>query len=109
MSYTVYFIEEAEKDLFEIYDFIKDSGYPDTARKIAAEIENACLDLSEMPERGHFPPELERIGIFYFREIHVKVYRIIYRIIGPDVYIHCVLDGRRDIQEILRCRILEMI
>ncbi len=107
MSYSVYFIKEAELDLFEIYDYIKNSGYPDTAWKIASEIEEACLDLSEMPERGHYPPELERIGVFHYREIHVKVYRIIYRVMKTDVYIHCILDGRRDIQEILRRRILE--
>lgn len=107
MSYRVYFIKDAEQDLFEIYDYINNSGYPDAASKIASEIEEACLDLSEMPERGHYPPELERIGVFQYREIHVKVYRIIYRVMKTDVYIHCTLDGRRDIQEILLRGILE--
>ncbi len=28
MKYNVYVISDAEKDLFEIYDYIKKSGYP---------------------------------------------------------------------------------
>ncbi len=71
-----------------------------------SQIEKACFALSEMPERGHIPPELEKIGVLDYREINVKVYRIIYQVFGSDVYLHCVLDGRRDIQAILQQRIL---
>jgi toxin ParE1/3/4 len=106
MSYIVYFVDDAEKDLFEIYEYIKKSGYPFNAMGLYSQIERACFDLSEMPERGHIPPELERIGVLDYREIHVKVYRIIYQVFGSDVYIHCILDGRRDIQAILQQRIL---
>ena len=59
-----------------------------------------------MPERGHIPPELERIGVFGFREIHFKPYRIVYEIERKGVFIHCVLDGRRDLQELLESRLL---
>ncbi len=106
MSYIVYFVDDAEKDLFEIYKYIKKSGYPFNAMGLYSQIENACFDLSEMPERGHILPELERISVLDYREIHVKVYRIIYQVFGSDVYIHCILDGRRDIQAILQQRIL---
>jgi toxin ParE1/3/4 len=106
MSYAVYFVDEAEKDLLEIYAYVKESGYPLTAKNLFSQIREACADLSEMPERGRTPPELERIGVFEYREILVKVYRIIYQIIGKAVFIHCILDGRRDVQEILQQRIL---
>jgi toxin ParE1/3/4 len=59
-----------------------------------------------MPDRGHVPPELERIGVLEFREVFYKPYRIIYQIIGNNVYIHCILDGRRDMQDILQQRVL---
>jgi toxin ParE1/3/4 len=51
-------------------------------------------------------PELERIGVCGYREIHFKPYRIIYQIAGQKVFIHCVLDGRRAMQEILERRLL---
>ena len=38
-----------------------------------------------MPDRGHLPLELERIGILEFREVFYKPYRIIYQIIGNNV------------------------
>jgi toxin ParE1/3/4 len=45
-----------------------------------------------------------RIDVYEYREITVKVYRIIYQIIETDVFIHCILDGRRNIPEILQQR-----
>ncbi|MBL6995354.1 type II toxin-antitoxin system RelE/ParE family toxin [Desulfobacula sp.] len=104
MKYNVYVISDAEKDLFEIYDYIKKSGYPQNAGIIFSEIETACQNLSFSPEKGHYPPELQRIDVHEYREIHVKVYRIIYQIIESDVFIHCILDGRRDIPDILQQR-----
>lgn len=92
--------------IFEIYEHIKTSGYPLNAKKLVSLIEKSCSDLSQMPERGRIPPELERIGVLDYREIHIKVYRIIYQVIGSAVYVYSVLDGRRDIQEILQHRIL---
>ncbi|MEA2012466.1 MAG: type II toxin-antitoxin system RelE/ParE family toxin [Verrucomicrobiota bacterium] len=40
-------------------------------------IENTVNSLSQFPERGHIPHELERINISNFREVHFKPYRII--------------------------------
>lgn len=104
MKYNVYVISDAEKDLLEIYDYIKISGYPHNAEKIFSEIEAACRNLSFNPERGHYPQELHRIDVHEYREIHVKIYRIIYQVIETDVFIHCILDGRRNIPEILQQR-----
>ena len=64
------------------------------------------MSLADNPERGRIPPELERIGVYEYLEIHVKAYRIIYQIIDNDVFIHCILDGRRDLLELLEYRIL---
>ena len=34
------------------------------------------------------------------------IYGVIYQIVGNKVFIHCVLDGRRNLQEILERRML---
>jgi toxin ParE1/3/4 len=104
MKYTVHIILDAEKDLFEIYDYIKKAGSPQNAKTIFSEIETACRNLSFNPEKGHYPPELQRIDVYDYCEIHVKVYRILYEIIRSDVFIHCIIDGRRNISEILQRR-----
>ena len=106
MTYRVFFIANAEQDLNEIFHYIKNAGYPLNAKKLISQIRKACSDLSEFPERGRIVPELNRIGISDYRELIVKVYRIIYAIDGKNVYIHCIIDGRRDIQTILQQRML---
>lgn len=104
MKYNVHIVSDAEKDLLEIFDYIKKAGYPKNAESVFLQIETACKNLSFHPEKGNYPPELQRIDVYQYREIHVKVYRIIYQIINSDVFIHCILDGRRNIQDILHSR-----
>ncbi len=69
-------------------------------------LEKTCKSLEDIKERGHVAPELERIGIKTYREIHHKTYRIIYQVTKRDVYVHCVLDGRRDMMTLLEDRLL---
>jgi len=40
------------------------------------------------------------------RQIVIKNYRIIYQIIGKAVIIHGIIDGRRNIRETIRQRML---
>jgi len=106
MKYSVHLAEDAEYDLFYIFRYVAEEDSPTKAEKLIDNIEAICNKLADLPERGHIPPELERIGIFSYREVHFKPYRIIYQIVEKDVIIHCVLDGRRDMEEILHHRML---
>ncbi len=69
-------------------------------------VEDTIQKLESHPMCGHIPPELERIGVLEFREVHYKPYRIIYEVYKSEVFVYCVLDGRRDMQELLQKRIL---
>lgn len=106
MTFQVYIIKDAEQDIVEIYDYIALSDSIEKAEYVFKNIEEKCSSLCEFPDRGHFPPELERIGIFEYREIHFKPYRIIYKIADSKVYVYCVLDGRREMQKLLENRLL---
>ncbi len=106
MKYQVHIISEAEDDLFEIYQYVSKHDSVSRAEKLLDKLEEACLSLSQLPNRGHVPPELERVAVYDYLEIHYKPYRIIYQIISNRVFIHCVLDGRRDLQELLQKRLL---
>jgi len=106
MTYAVFIIQDAERDIEEIYYYIAHADSVDKAEDVFNGIEDKCLSLAQFADRGHCPPELERIGIFEYREIHFKPYRIIYQIIDHKVYIHCVLDGRRELQKLLENRLL---
>ncbi len=106
MTYTVEFSTGAKQDLFKIYRYIKDTGKPETAKNFAAQIKKACLSLSENPERGHFPQELNGLSGMLCRQIVLKNYRIIYQVLGKVVVISGIIDGRRQIREVMRQRVL---
>lgn len=106
MKYKVNFISNAENDLFEIYKFVHINDSEESAEKLYNRLYKKCLTLHEVPERGNIPPELRLLEIEDFLEIHCKPYRIIYQIIDNEVFIHCILDGRRDIQKLLEERLL---
>ena len=104
--YRVRIIEDAENDLIDIYHYVALNDSPENAAYVLEQLESLCLRLNELPHRGHSPPELDRIGVTDYREVHFKPYRIIYQIIRQDVFVHCVFDGRRNLLSLLERRLL---
>jgi toxin ParE1/3/4 len=106
VKYKVNLSYSAEEDLFEIYKYVFLNDSEDKAEKLYSKLYEKCRALQELPHRGHIPPELSFLGIEDFLEITYKPYRIIYQIIEKTVFIHCILDGRRDIQKLLQERLI---
>lgn len=106
MRYKVFLVANAEKDILEIYNYVAANDSINKAEKLLNKLEETCQSLSEFPFRGHVPPELERIGVLEYREIHYKPYRVIYQVTDDAVFVHCVLDGRRHLQELLEKRLI---
>jgi toxin ParE1/3/4 len=106
MSFTVEFTTGARQDLIKIYRYIKNVARPEAAKRLYRNISDACSSLSQNPERGHVPQELEGLTTLLCRQIVIKNYRILYQIIGKVVIIHGIIDGRRDIRETMRQRVL---
>ncbi len=108
MPFKVIILSEAEEDIFNVYQYIFLNDSTNHANYVFEKIEDTIYKLNTLPKRGHTPPELEKIGISTYREVHFKPYRIIYEIDGNKVFIHCVLDGRRDLQQLLERRLLRL-
>lgn len=106
VKFTVNFTASAEEDLFEIYKYIFFNDSEEKAEKLFSRLKTKCLSLEKYPRRGHVPPELNLLGIDDFLELSIKPYRIIYQIIKNTVFVHCVLDGRRDMQRLLHERLV---
>ena len=106
MKYKVKIDPQAQEDMKELFLYVAINDSFDMANKLLDGIEETCYKLEKQPTRGHIPQELRATGIKRYLEIHYKPYRIIYEIKEELVYIHSVLDGRRNIQEILSERIL---
>ena len=106
MKYKIFVIFDAELDLYDIYNYVEKNDSVQNADSLLDKLENAINGLQTLPLRGHTPPELERIAVLDYYEIHYKPYRIIYQVIDKNVYVHCILDGRRDLQDLLEKRLL---
>ena len=105
-KYKVIIDPQAKADLKEVFIYVSVNDNIESANKLLDGLEETCYKLEKYPERGHIPPELRQTGIKNYLEIHFKPYRIIYEIEGKLVYVHSVIDGRRNIEEILNNRIL---
>lgn len=102
--YRIIVIQEAEDDLLDIWSYIAANDSAGKADHVLTQLEVLCENLSTTPFRGHVCPELEPIGVSNYREVHFKPYRVIYEVAGKAVYVHAVLDGRRDLPSLLERR-----
>ena len=108
VKFKVNIVSSAEKDLFEIYQYVFYNDSEEKAEKLYLKLYEKCLSLHDYPNHGRVPPELSLLGIYDFLELSCKPYRIIYQIIEKVVFIHCVLDGRRDMQKLLHERLMRL-
>ena len=108
MKFKVNFIVDAEEDLLEIYKYVYQNDSEDNAEKLYDNLYKKCLTLQVFPKRGRILPELKLLEIEDFLEVFYKPYRIIYQINHDEVFIHCILDGRREIQKLLQERLLRV-
>ena len=106
MPFLVQLTDDAVRDLEEICDYIEQHDAPGKADHVLEQIEQAFGSLAKNPRRGNYPKELLDIGIREYREIFFKPYRIIYRVMGQNVYVLVIADGRRDMQTLLQRRLL---
>lgn len=106
MHFRVLLAEDAERNIEDIYRYIASHDTVGNADHVLTALEGACERLSKIPERSNTPKELAGLGITDYRETHYKPYRVIYRIMGRDVVVYCVVDGRRDMQTFLQRRLL---
>jgi toxin ParE1/3/4 len=99
-KYFIKWTAPAREDINEIIDYISKTNI-NYAVKILDNIEKNVNKLDMFPERHRIVPELEKYGYLFYREIIVEYWRIIYKIENEYVYIMLVIDGRRNLEDLL--------
>ena len=99
--------DDAARDLEEVCDYIDQHEAPGWADNVLEQIDRSLGSHSEHPHRGSYPGELRDIGIQEYREIFFKSCRIIYRVVGDNVHVLVITDGRRDMRALLERRLLQ--
>jgi len=106
MGFQVVLTEDAERDLEDIVTYIAKHDSPHSAEHVLRRILEIADSLSATPTRGSQPKELRSLGDQEYRQVFFKPYRLIYRIVGQQVAIYLIADGRRDMQSLLARRLL---
>ncbi len=104
--FEVTFTRGAEDDLERLYDYLAEQGSPAIADALLDAILEKIDALERFPHRGGVPKEMVGLGIRTFRQLVHSPYRIIYRVIGQEVFVLLIVDGRRDMQALLERRLL---
>lgn len=104
--YEVLLTQGAEQDLESIYDYISEFDCVENASYVLDQLMVIVESLALFPERGSYPRELVGLGIKDYRQTAFKPYRVIYRVLGRQVVIYLIVDGRRDMQSVLARRLL---
>lgn len=106
MTYAVIIADAALQNLYDIHDYLFEAEGADRALAVVEQIEQQINTLSTLPQQGNLLKELLETVQTSFRELHYKPYRVFYSTGEKTVTVLLVADGRRDMQTLLRQRLL---
>jgi addiction module RelE/StbE family toxin len=104
-TFRVQWADTAVRDLEELVSYVA-ADAPASAERLLDRLEQRARTLASSPSRGRVVPELAHFGLRNWRELLVKPYRIIYRIEERTVSVLAVLDGRRELEDLLLERLI---
>lgn len=107
MRFEILLTADAERDLEDLHNYIAEHDSPKNAVHVLDKLLEIANTLAAHPERGTQPKELKSLGVQEYRQVFFKPYRLIYCVIGKQVVIYLIADGRRDLQSLLARRLLE--
>lgn len=106
MRHEVCLTAGAERDLEEIYEYLRRYESVEVADHVLERLLSVAETLSTVPERGSYPDELLALGIREYRQVFFEPYRVVYRVMANRVVVCLIVDGRRDMQSLLGRRLL---
>jgi plasmid stabilization system protein ParE len=105
----VVILESAEHDLKELKDYIIKNFSVETWQITYDKIKTAIRNLKSFPYAGSIPEELEKLNLSQYRQVLSGMNRIIYEVRLNIIYIHIIMDTRRDLKSLLTKRLLRVI
>lgn len=95
----------ALRDQEDILDYLLQDS-PAGAARFLDQVDEAVRRLASLPRLGRVVPELERHQVLRYREVVLSPWRLIYRVEPDRVYVLAVIDGRRNVEDVLLRRLL---
>lgn len=104
-EYQVFWTQSAQQDLKKIIEYFAADNEIE-AKRIYLIIKQKADDLRQMPLQGRIVPELRYNSILIYRELISPPWRIIYKTEENKVWVLAVIDGRRNVEDILLDRFI---
>jgi len=106
MIHKVVILEAAEQDLKEIRGYILKNFGKEAWLDSYAKIKDSINNLQAHPKSGTTPDELGCLNISQYRQVISGHNRIIYEVRQKTVYVHIIVDTRKDMKSLLTRRLL---
>jgi toxin ParE1/3/4 len=107
MKHEVIWSKDAGDELIEIISYIKYNTGKITAEKIYKKITNEIKKVSENPGARRVSPLLKGFGIIDIHQFNIHPWVIYYRVRKDTMEIITIIDGRRNLEEILYKKIID--
>jgi toxin ParE1/3/4 len=107
MKYKIIWSKDAGEEFVEIISWYKYTVGKNVAKNIYSKINSQIKKLKDMPGIGKQVQLLKDIGINDYRQIVHDHWIIYYKVEGQRIYIISVIDGRRNLEEILYKKIID--
>ena len=109
MSFKVVILESAEHDLKELRDYVVKNFSVEIWQNTYGKLKETIRNLKAFPQAGSIPEEITKLNLSQYRQVLSGMNRIIYEVRQDTLYIHMVVDARRDMESILTRRLLRII
>jgi len=104
-KYNIKWASPALDDLDEIIEYISKTNLTYSI-KVMDKIYEQVNKLDINPERCRIVPEFEKYGYLIYRQLIVDYWKVIFKIEGNIVFIMIVIDGRRNLEDIILKKML---
>jgi toxin ParE1/3/4 len=107
MKHEIIWSKDAGDELAEIISYIKYNTGKITAEKIYLKIMNEIKRVSENAAGRRIAPSLKEFGINYIHQLNINPWIVFYKAEKNRMEIISIIDGRRNLEEILYKKLLE--
>ena len=108
MTFEVVILKSAEQDLRELRTYLLKNFGREAWLDSYTTIKVAINNLKTFPYSGSTPDALEQLNLAQYRQAIAGQNRIIYEVRQKTVYVHVVVDTRRDMKSFLTRRLLRI-
>jgi len=107
MAKKIIWSQDSIDDLEDIIQYINNRSGKEIAKSIYKRIIEKIENVLAFPGSGRKVPELDILSNSEIHEVIESPWRIIYRITENELCIISVIDGRRNVEEILYKKIID--